>query len=147
MIVGKARRRGWDEGATAVEAAITLSILLVLLIGIFNFGTALWQLNTMQRAVEQAGRWAMINNTDATVAADAENQMLAVLPSASQSCPLPGAPAAGTLWICATKNAGGPPQTVTLSAVYGYDIIFPSKLVLGGTSTFPVGTQATFPLD
>jgi Flp pilus assembly protein TadG len=140
-------RYGWDEGATAVEAAITLSILLVLLIGIFNFGTALWQLNTMQLAVEQAGRWAMINNADQTVASDAATQMLAVLPSASQSCPLPGAPAAGTLWICATENNASTPKTVTLSAVYGYDVIFSSKILLGGSGTFAVGTQATFPLD
>jgi Flp pilus assembly protein TadG len=141
-------RYGRDEGATAVEGAITLSILLVLLIGIFNFGTALWQLNTMQLAVEQAGRYMMINNNCGNnCAGTAETQMQLVLPSASTSCPLPSAPAAGTLWICATENQANTPNTVTLSAVYGYDVIFTSKILLGGSGTFAVGTQATFPLD
>jgi Flp pilus assembly protein TadG len=55
-------RLGWDEGSTAVEAAITLSLLSTLIFGIFDFGMALWQWNTMQTAVLHAGRYAMVNN-------------------------------------------------------------------------------------
>src|SRR6266404_5528795 len=118
---GKSSRRGWDEGSTAVEAAIIISVLLTLVFGIIEFGMALWQLNTMELAVLQAGRYAMINNATITPAT-AEAQMQAVLSSASITCPLPTSPAAGALHVCATQTAGTPP-TMSLSAAYGYDVI------------------------
>ena len=59
---GQSQRRGWDEGATAVEAAITFSVMLALIFGVVGFGFALWQSSTMMLAVEQAGRYVMINN-------------------------------------------------------------------------------------
>ena len=58
----KSQRPGWDEGATAVEAAITLSVTLTLVFGVIGFGYALWQWSTMMLAVEEAGRYVMINN-------------------------------------------------------------------------------------
>jgi Flp pilus assembly protein TadG len=138
---GKSPRRGWDEGATAVEAAITFSLLFSLIFGIADFGMALWQWNTMELAVLQAGRYAMVNNGTITTAT-AEAQMQVVLPSATVSCPLPSSPAAGTWYICAaTQNTGtSPPQTMTLSASYGYNII-------GFVGPFKATSQATVPLD
>lgn len=135
---GKSSRRGWDEGSTAVEAAIIISVLLTLVFGIIEFGMALWQLNTMELAVLQAGRYAMINNATITPAT-AEAQMQAVLSSASITCPLPASPAAGTLHVCATQSGGTPP-TMSLSAAYGYNVI---QLV----GPFKVASQATVPLD
>jgi Flp pilus assembly protein TadG len=58
----KQRRREWNEGATAVETAIIIAVLTTLIFGIIEFGMALWQSNTMLLAVEQAGRYVMINN-------------------------------------------------------------------------------------
>jgi len=131
-------RFGWDEGSTTVEAAITLSLLSTLMFGIFDFGMALWQWNTMQTAVLHAGRYAMVNNASIT-AATAEAQMQVVLPSASISCPLPNSPAAGTWSVCASQSAGTPP-TMSLSASYGYSVI-------GLVGPFKVTAQATVPLD
>jgi Flp pilus assembly protein TadG len=131
-------RRDWEEGATAVEAAISLGVLAFLIFGIIDFGMALWQWNTMVLAVEQAGRYAMVNNATITPAT-AEAQMQAVLTSASISCPLPSSPAAGNWYICATTNAGTPP-TMSLSVSYGYSII-------GLAGPFRVAAQATVPLD
>ena len=78
---GKARRRGWDEGATAVETAITISLSLALVFGIFEFGMALWQANTMALAVEEAGRYVMVYNTSCNTASCAETQMKNTLSS------------------------------------------------------------------
>src|SRR5215472_2411640 len=85
--------RDWDEGATAVEAALVLSALMLLLFGIIEFGYALWQWNTMTLAVQDAGRYAMVNNQTCS-ASCAETQMRNVLttaavctsPSAGQIC-------------------------------------------------------------
>lgn len=134
----KSPRRGWDEGATAVEAAITFFLLFMLIFGIVDFGMTLWQWNTMQLAVLQAGRYAMVNNTTVTPTI-AENQMQAVLPSASISCPLPSSPTAGNWYVCAAQTAGTP-ATMSLSAAYGYNVI-------GLAGPFKATAQATVPLD
>src|SRR5215471_20820062 len=75
-------RRRWDEGAAAVEAAFVLPVVFLFVLGIVQFGMALWQWNTMLLAVEQAGRYVMVNNTTCDVTC-AETQMQAVLSSAS----------------------------------------------------------------
>src|SRR5207253_6488296 len=51
-----------DEGATAVEGALVISVLMFLIFGIVEFGMALWAWNTMGLAVQDAGRYAMVNN-------------------------------------------------------------------------------------
>lgn len=136
---GIRQRRGWNDGATAVEAAIVFSILFTLVFGIVEFGMALWQWNTMELAVLQAGRWAMINNSNSNLVSNTEAQMQVVLPSASISCPLPSSPAAGNWYVCATQTAGTP-ATMSLSASYGYNVI-------GLAGPFNVTAQATVPLD
>jgi hypothetical protein len=134
----KGMRRGWDEGSTAVEAAIVFSLLFTLIFGIAEFGMALWQWNTMQLVVLQEGRSAMINN--AITPATAEGDMQTMLPGASISCPLPNNPAAGSWHVCATVNPALSPTTMSLSASYGYNII-------GFAGPFKVAAQATVPLD
>src|SRR5947208_2872836 len=134
----KGLRRGWDDGSTAVEAAVVFSLLFTLSFGIVEFGMALWQWNTMQLAVLDAGRFAMVNNGIITPVM-AENKMQAELPGASISCPLPANPAAGAWYVCATTTAGAP-NTMSLSANYGYNII-------GFAGPFNVTAQATVPLD
>ena len=124
---------GSDEGATAVETAIIISVLMILIFGIIEFGMALWQWSTMELAVQQAGRYAMIHNSDTTLVTDTEAQMTAILPSASSSCT--GPPAANQICISVTTSAG----TMTLTAAYGYN-------VLGLTGTYSVTSQATVPL-
>jgi Flp pilus assembly protein TadG len=49
-----------EEGSTAVEVGVTISVLLSLIVGSVEFGRAFWTYNTMLLAVEEAGRYAMI---------------------------------------------------------------------------------------
>jgi len=53
------------RGNVAVEFALIVPIVLMIIMGIFEFGQALRIYNTLAYAVEQAGRYAMVN-TDAT---------------------------------------------------------------------------------
>ena len=57
------KRGGWDEGAATVEAAIALTFLIPIIFGIIEFGMAFYSLHTMQLVIEEAGRYAMVNNT------------------------------------------------------------------------------------
>jgi Flp pilus assembly protein TadG len=126
--------RGSDEGATAVEAAICLFLLFLLILGIIEFGMALYSWNTMQLAVQQAGRYAMIKNATIT-AAMAEDQMKSVLTTAAVCT----TPTAGQICVDAT-TAAGTPSTMTLTATYRFNLI-----ALAGP--FTMTAQATFPLD
>jgi Flp pilus assembly protein TadG len=66
MIRSRASRRGKEEGSVAVDAAITLSALLILLLGSVQFGLTYFAWNTMLLAAEEAGRYAMLYSDTAT---------------------------------------------------------------------------------
>ena len=157
----KIAKRGWDEGATAVETAITISLSLALLFGIFEFGMALWQSNTMVLAVEEAGRYVMVNNTSCNTASCAQTQMKnslssygGLLDSANSGIcqgapPNLTAPSPGNICIYATAPTGASPQTMTLTAIYAYNNIIVTSGLLAGVLSGPFTStaQATFPLD
>ena len=54
------------SGATAVEMALLLPVLLSLLFGICEFGRAMWTQTSLQYAVEEAARCAAINSANCT---------------------------------------------------------------------------------
>jgi Flp pilus assembly protein TadG len=143
------KRYGWNEGAVAHEAAITFSLLIVLAYGVIQLGIAFWQLNTTELAVLQAGRWAMVHNSDKTLVPDVETQLQAALPGATASCPLPSSPSAGNWYVCATETAAtaGNPAVLNLSALYAFNLLVPAKLVLGVSGPYTVISQATIPVD
>jgi Flp pilus assembly protein TadG len=129
----KTSRRRWDEGAAAVEAALVLPVLFLLILGIIEFGTALWQWNTMLLAVEQAGRYVMVNNASCDTSC-AQVQMQAILPAASVCA----TPTAGQICVSASTSAGTP-STMTLTAAYNFNL-----LALFGP--FTITSQGTVPL-
>lgn len=139
---------GTDKGATAVETAIVISALCTLIIGILEFGMAFWQWHTMLLAVEQTGRYAMINNMSIT-ATIAEQQMSLVISgsaSGTPACTLTGTtinpPTAGNICVYATTATGTSPDpnTILLTAVYAYN-------VLGISGMLTLTSQGIFPLD
>ena len=130
----RSSRRRWDEGAAAVEAALVLPVLFLAVLGIVEFGMAVWQWNTMLLAVEQAGRYVMVNNSTCDVSC-AETQMQAVLSSASVCT----TPTAGQVCVSASTTAGTP-STMTLSAAYSFNL-------LSLFTPFTITSQGTVPLD
>ena len=130
----KRPRRGSEEGTIAIEAALLLPIFFLALLGIIEFGAAFWQWNTMLLAVEQAGRYVMVNNSSCDVSC-AETQMQSVL-SGSSVCT---APSAGQICVSASTTAGTP-SAMTLTATYKF-----SLLSLFGP--FTITSQGTVPLD
>jgi hypothetical protein len=84
----------------------------------------------MLLAVEQAGRYVMVNNSSCDVSC-AEAQMQAVLPAASVCT----TPSAGQISVCASTSAG----TMTLTTAYSFNL-----LSLFGP--FTITSQGTVPL-
>jgi Flp pilus assembly protein TadG len=126
-------RRLQDEGTAAIEAALIAPILFLAILGIVEFGIALWQWNTMLLAVEQAGRYVMVNNASCDTSC-AQTQMQAVLPAASVCA----TPTAGQICVSASTS-GGTPSTMTLTAAYNFNL-----LALFGP--FTITSQGTVPL-
>jgi Flp pilus assembly protein TadG len=137
----RSSRRRWDEGAAAIEAALVLPVLFLAVLGIVEFGMAVWQWNTMLLAVEQAGRYVMVNNSTCDVAC-AETQMQSVLSSAAVCT----TPTSGQ--ICVSATCSNPTTctpttastTMTLSAAYSFNL-------LSLFTPFTITTQGTVPLD
>jgi Flp pilus assembly protein TadG len=132
---GKSVKRGWDEGAVAVEAAITFSAMLTLIFGVVGFGYALWQWSTMMLAVEQAGRYVMIHNAGCGTGC-AVTQMQTVLTGAG-SCTTP---TAGQICVSATTALATTPPTMTLTAAYNFNLVALSP-------SFTMTSQTVVPLD
>ena len=126
-------RRRWDEGAAVVEAALVLPLLFLLILGIVQFGMAFWQWNTMLLAVEQAGRYVMVNNASCD-ASCAESQMQTVLSGASVCT----TPTSGQMCVSAYKPTGS--SSMTLSAAYSFS-------PLAFLPPFTISSQGTVPLD
>ena len=50
-----------EDGAAAIEFALIAIPFFMIMLGIFETGRAMWTMNTVQYAVEDAGRYASIN--------------------------------------------------------------------------------------
>ncbi|WP_162915099.1 TadE/TadG family type IV pilus assembly protein [Desertibaculum subflavum] len=55
-----------QRGAAVIEFAIAGPFLIAALVGLLEAGRLLWISHTMQQAVDEAGRYAMINRTGDT---------------------------------------------------------------------------------
>ena len=133
----KRLRRGSDDGAVAIEAALLLPVFFLLLLGIIEFGAAFWQWNTMLLAVEQASRYVMVSyaSSGSCDTSCAQTQMQNVLPSAS----ICTTPKVGQICVSASTPAGTP-STMTLTASYNFKL-------LALFAPFTITSQGTVPLD
>ena len=66
-------RGGRRLGATAVEAGLVLIPTLMIIFGIFEYGRLLMNWNLVNNAAREGCRFALANNTDATLATDVTN--------------------------------------------------------------------------
>jgi Flp pilus assembly protein TadG len=74
MNIGRSRRYGPQEGASAVEGVLTISVLLLVILGVVECGQILWVYNTILLATEEAGRYAMLYNRRPTGPCDPQSQ-------------------------------------------------------------------------
>jgi Flp pilus assembly protein TadG len=100
-----------ERGASAIEMAIALPLLIALIGGIFDFGRYYWIRNSMQLATEETGRYVMITGTttQSTVQTYLQGKVQAV-PSAQVT-------------VNVTPQAGTP-SYLTITATYSFSSIF-----------------------
>jgi len=100
-------------GATAVEFALVAPIFLTMVVGVFELSRAMWIKATMQFAVEETTRFAMVNTSAATTTLETYAQN--VLTGTGMS--------ATGITFSATQDATGSVNYVTISASHNFAVI------------------------
>lgn len=67
-----------DRGQTMVEFALVLPVLILLLVGIFDFGRAIYAYNTINNAAREGARLAIVDQTVADIQAEAADAAAAL---------------------------------------------------------------------
>ena len=113
------RRKDHESGQAMVEFALILIPLLILVVGIIQFGIGLNYWLDMKRIANQGARWAAVNNwppdcpvgTDDPPGCPSPNTLQETLHSADPHCRSEGST---TIEIC-YPNGGGPRTRVNQS--------------------------------
>ena len=136
-----------EDGATAAEAALVLSIFVGVVLTIIDFAQAFFIWNTLQLVVGQASRYVMVqtnipNPPPGSASASCQppagsatscaiSALTTLLPGASPSCV--GTPAPGQYCVSASCTA----TSCSLSALYGFKFV--GTYTLMGQITVPIG--------
>jgi Flp pilus assembly protein TadG len=139
--------RGTEDGATAVEAALVLSIFVGVVLTIIDFAQAFYIWNTLQLVVGQTSRNVIVQNGIPGSSCDTACAKIALqtaierhLISTASICTTP---TAGQYCVNATCNPGScssptsTPVTMMLSAQYGFKFV--GTYTLAGQITVPIG--------
>jgi Flp pilus assembly protein TadG len=152
MISSGPSRCGTEQGTAAVEVSITISALLLLIVGSIEFGRALWTYNTMLLAVEEAGRYAMVYNEDAQIPCGAQSQAprcptLSDTPlancSAARAQQVLSAYQVPSIDVSVNEDTTSSPATMTICASYSFNFVAPQLLPYGPLN---LTRQVTVPL-
>jgi hypothetical protein len=141
-----------DSGQSLAEAAISLSLLLVLAMATMDFGYLFFTKLTLQNAVRQADRYAVtgqcISGSNGTCTQTRYNSIIATLQDNSLGLLNPGN--AGDVSVTCTNdgggcpnNAGGPGDLITISVSYPYGFISPLLATFFPGHAYTIGVSAT----
>jgi Flp pilus assembly protein TadG len=153
MRVSPPSRSSSEDGTATVEAGVTISVLLLLIVGTVEFGQALWTSNTMLPAVEEAGRYAMVYNQGPPDTCGAQSQAPRWCPTLSNT-PLANCSAARAqrflsayqapnIEVSVKEDHTSSSATRTICASYSLDFLAPQLLPYGALNLI---RQVTVPL-
>ncbi len=103
------------KGTAAIEMAFVLPVLLLIILGILEFGRAMWTRQTMQFAVEQAARSALADSTltSSQIVTLVDNNLL------------------GMQGVTPTVVASSSASQVSITASYTFSFLVPGLLPFG----------------
>ena len=118
------------RGSTAVEFALAAPVLFLFLFGVFEFGRLFWSRSSLQFAVEETGRYAMVNN--AATPDDITAYVVERLPGVN----------AGDVTIAVTPEVVSGVNFVTILATMQFEFVTsglwaPSPITITGRSRVP----------
>jgi len=129
--IQRAKKLQDARGSVVVEFAILAPFFLIIALGVIDFGRLFWVKSTMQFAVEQTARYAMVNPDATTAALEAY--------AASEGATLSG------VTYTATTSASGGVNFRTIQATYVFSFLIPiiplGGITLAAKSSTPVSTS------
>jgi len=126
------RRLRGNRGSTVLELALAIPIVMVLFMGIFEFGRLFYARVTMQHAVAEAARFAVTGGTlddDLGNPLTRAESIVKVIQRQAVALDID----VDNL-VIDPADGGGPSQVVTVSGLFSYDFVTP-----GIQSVFPSG--------
>ena len=114
-------------GTTAIETAIVLPVVLLFIVGLMEFGRAIWIQATLDYAVESAARCAAVNTTLCATAA--QTQTYAVGKAA-------GLTLASSVFTLTTQTCGAQ-VSANLPFQFVVPILFPYAITLTASACYP----------
>jgi len=155
----RSRRRPDARGQSLVEFALVLPLFLVLVMGIADFGLAVFSYNSITNAAREGARLAIVNQDNASVVARAESQARVArtptvpvnsykaaadgTPDTSTTCPI-GAASYIAVGCLAVVNFQGDYQPITPligNIVFGGGVTITAETVLPVEYSCPNATQ------
>jgi Flp pilus assembly protein TadG len=108
-----------ENGTAAVEMAFIFPMFILFVVAMIEFGRAYWTWNSMQRAIDEAGRYAMVHITasDSQIVSTARANLSGLNPNSF------------TVTSVSTVSSGITYKTIT--ATYPFDFVAPGVLPYG----------------
>jgi Flp pilus assembly protein TadG len=132
------RLRGQRKGATAVETALVIMPVIMLIFGVFEYGFLLMNWNLLNNAAREGCRYAVVNNTSTTIGTDVQTIASGFMAGESKNFNAFTVTVSGTHQGVSTpvnNLVAGDMLTVTVSGQYRFLNIIP----LGGLpATMPI---------
>jgi Flp pilus assembly protein TadG len=133
------------RGVAAIEFSIVAPLLIFMLVGTIDAGTAIYRKMQVQNAVHAGTQYAMINGFNAsgitTAITSASNMAVNSSPAPQQFCGCPSMSGVASIGCSSTCPGGSSPGTyVTISAQAYYNTLFRYPLV---TDQLSFNTQVT----
>jgi TadE-like protein len=104
------REKGGRRGQTLVEFALVLPVFILLLVGIFDFGRAIYAYNTISNASREAVRVGIVNQACSAIGAEAQNRAASLDVSFAPTVPEPCGPAGTDVVINFLNSDGSTPS-------------------------------------
>jgi Flp pilus assembly protein TadG len=151
------KHRGGERGTELVETAFSLFVFLLLLLGIMDFGRAVYEYHFVSSAARQAARWASVRGSTCTgltggcpaSAADVQTYVRNTLASGGSAGYDAGKITATTTWPKNTPNcpasgaSNAPLCDVQVVVSYNFAfILLPRKLIASLPGTFTMSSTS-----
>jgi Flp pilus assembly protein TadG len=138
-----------DRGQSLVEFALVLPIFVVLLVGLFDVGRAVFAYSTLTNAAKEAGRLAIVDQTLAHIRQEAVDQSLNLhVPASDVAVSYLSPDGAGP---CSSQTAPPIGCIAMVTVSYSYDPVLPvieyvvGPITLTGETALPIEATCVQP--
>src|SRR5262245_34994856 len=140
MLHRRTARHDGSRGQTLAEFALILPVLILILMGLFDFGRAIIAYNTVSEAARNGARVAIVNQTTADICSVAATRAVAI--SLPTQCAL--TPTAAGIYVTSSSPCIVNSCLVTVKATYRFTALTPiisnilGPITVSSSSTVPV---------